>query len=267
VYIPTEEVDEVLADIRLGFATDLSDVLGIPVREIVVNDYNAVVEAMRARHADMAFLGPLTFAIANERANAIPIATLAPDGDKSQAFYYSVFIARADDDRINSLEDIKGKVMFFSDPNSTSASLVPTSEILQAFAQENLTTESLHTNGVFFEATAFTGSNLASLLSIKNGDADLTAMADLAINRMIGTGEINADDFKIFHQSPPIPSSVMAVRGDMPQALQDQIQAFLLAYDNEAYFERAMSNPGRRFVEASFEDYQPIIDLHHALNR
>ena len=59
-YLPNESTDK-NADARKGMAGDLSKVLGMEVTELVSNDYNAVIEAMRTGKADMAYFGPLSF--------------------------------------------------------------------------------------------------------------------------------------------------------------------------------------------------------------
>ena len=65
-YLPNESTDK-NADARKGMAGDLSKVLGMEVTELVSNDYNAVIEAMRTGKADMAYFGPLSFCLAYER--------------------------------------------------------------------------------------------------------------------------------------------------------------------------------------------------------
>ena len=52
--------------------------------------------------------------------------------------------------------------MAFVDPDSTSGNLVPTAEIIQAFPDDDLNSDMLHTNGDFFEAVSFSGSSSCS---------------------------------------------------------------------------------------------------------
>lgn len=119
-YLPNESTDK-NADARKGMAGDLSKVLGMEVTELVSNDYNAVIEAMRTGKADMAYFGPLSFCLAYERAGAEPIGMIAKDKDKKNATYKSVLVTSSKNTDINSIQDIKGKTMAFVDPNSTSS--------------------------------------------------------------------------------------------------------------------------------------------------
>ena len=131
-YAPNESNTEA-ADARQGLAEELQEVLGCEVEEIQASDYNAIIEALRTGNADMAYMGSQALALGVERTDLEPIVMKAEEGDPERAIYHSVLIARADNDEINSIEDIQGKTMAFVDPDSTSGNLVPTAEIIQAF--------------------------------------------------------------------------------------------------------------------------------------
>ena len=150
-YAPNESNTEA-ADARQGLAEELQEVLDCEVEEIQASDYNAIIEALRTGNADMAYMGSQALALGVERTDLEPIVMKAEEGDPERAIYHSVLIARADNDEINAIEDIQGKTMAFVDPDSTSGNLVPTAEIIQAFPDENLNSDMLHTNGDFFEA-------------------------------------------------------------------------------------------------------------------
>ncbi|MDR1505481.1 MAG: PhnD/SsuA/transferrin family substrate-binding protein, partial [Treponema sp.] len=66
-YLPNEATEE-YAEYRGMVQGELSAFLGIKVTEVNAADYNAVVEAMRTGHADIASFGPVTYVQAVERA-------------------------------------------------------------------------------------------------------------------------------------------------------------------------------------------------------
>lgn len=264
-YAPNESTEQ-SADARNGLAQDLEEVLGMKVEEIQASDYTAIIEALRTGQADMAYMGPLAIALADERADIEPIAMKAEEGDKSKAIYHSVLITNSANTEINSIADIKGKTIAFVDPDSTSGNLVPTAEILQAFADENLTSEDLHTNGKFFEAASYSGKHQAGLQAVIKGDVDVVPISDNILESEIANGNAAESDIKIIHTSGAIPAEAMVVRADLDEETKAKVQKFLLGYDNEAYFEQVIKNPIARFVECSIEDYQEIIDLNKLLN-
>lgn len=264
-YAPNESTDE-SADARAGLAEDLEAALGVEVEEIQASDYNAIVEALRTGKADAAYMGALATAHASERAGAIPVAMKAPDRDRSQAVYHSLFITSSSNEDINSIEDIKGKTIAFVDPESTSGNLFPTYEIMKAFPDENLTSDDLHTNGKFFEAASYSGKHQAGLQAVVRGDVDVVPISDQILQAEIDNGNVNAEDVKMIHESEAIPAECFVVSKDMDEELSAKFQEFLLQYENEEYFEKVIKVPNARFIEASIEDYQIVIDLNNTLN-
>ena len=264
-YAPNESTEQ-SSDARKGLAADLGKALGMKVEEIQASDYNAIIEALRTGKADMAYMGPMSVTLAVERADAKPIVMKAPGGDKSQAVYHSVLIARADNNEINSIEDIKGKSMAFVDPDSTSGNLVPTSEIIKAFPDDNLDTDKLHTNGDFFEAVSFSGKHQAGLQAVIKGDVDVVPISDQILASEIANGNADEGDVKVIHTSPAIPAEAMVVGTSVDNALQAKLVDFLTSYENEAYFTEVIKKEGARFVACDIDDYKPIVELKKIIN-
>lgn len=222
-YLPNESTDK-NADARKGMAGDLSKVLGMEVTELVSNDYNAVIEAMRTGKADMAYFGPLSFCLAYERAGAEPIGMIAKDKDKKNATYKSVLVTSRKNTDINSIQDIKGKTMAFVDPNSTSGNLIPSAAIMKAFPGEKLSMDDLHTNGKFFQAVSFSGKHQAGLAAVVKGDVQVAPISDAILAAEINAGRVSKDDVKIIFASDPIPSEPMALRRDLPAEVKEKVK-------------------------------------------
>ncbi len=263
-YAPNESTDE-SADARAGLAKDLEEALGVEVEEIQASDYNAIIEALRTGQADAAYIGALAIAYASDRAEAIPVAMKAPDGDRSQAVYHSLLVTSSSKEDINTIEDIKGKTIAFVDPESTSGNLFPSYEIIKAFPDENLTSDDLHTNGKFFEASSYSGKHQAGLQAVIRGDVDIVPISDQILKSEIANGNAKEADIKIIHESEAIPAEGFVVSKNMSDELREKFQEFLVTYDNAEYFEKVIKVPNARFIEASIEDYQVVIDLNNTL--
>lgn len=264
-YAPNESNTEA-ADARNGLAEDLGAVLGCEVEEIQASDYNAIIEALRTGSADMAYMGSQALALGVERTGLEPIVMKAEDGDPEKAIYHSVFITNAANTDINSIEDIKGRTMAFVDPDSTSGNLVPTAEIIQAFPDDNLNSDMLHTNGDFFEAVSFSGSHQAGLQAVVKGDVDVAPISDQILASEIANGNAKESDVKIIHESGAIPAEAMVVAEHVDQATRDKLTEFLTSYDNEQYFTDVIKVPGARFIECDMSDYEEIIELNKIIN-
>lgn len=264
-YAPNESNTEA-ADARNGLADDLSAVLGCEVEEIQASDYNAIIEALRTGKADMAYMGSQALALGVERTNLEPIVMKAEDGEPEKAIYHSVLITSSANEDINSIEDIKGKTMAFVDPDSTSGNLVPTAEIIQAFPDEDLNSDKLHTNGDFFEAVSFSGSHQAGLQAVIKGDVDVVPISDQILASEIANGNAAEGDVKIIHESAAIPAEAVVVAEHVDQATRDKLVEFLTSYDNEQYFTDVIKVPGARFVACDMSDYEDIIELNKIIN-
>ena len=264
-YAPNESTDQ-STDARNGLAKDLGKLLGCDVEEIQASDYNAIIEALRSGKADMAYMGPLALALGMERAGIEPIVMKAEDGDKSKAVYHSDLIVKADNDEINSIDDIKGKTIAFVDPDSTSGNLVPTAEIIKAFPDDDLNSDKTHTNGDFFEAVSFSGSHQAGLQAVIKGDVDIVPISDQILASEISQGNAKEDDVKVIHESAAIPAEAMAVGKSVDDETKKKLQDFLVSYDNEAYFTDVIKNAKARFVECSADDYKDIVELNKLIN-
>lgn len=264
-YAPNESTTD-SADARSTLAKDLGKVINMEVKEIQASDYTAIIEALRTGKADMAYMGALAVAMGAERAGVTPIVMKAPNGDKAQAVYHSVFITQKNNSEINSIKDFKGKTIAFVDPDSTSGNLVPTSEIMKAFPDLHLTNEKIHTNGEFFEAVSFSGKHQAGLQAVIKGDVDIVPISDQIMASEFKNGNADENAVKVVHSSAAIPAEAMVVSKTVNEDLKKTLTKFLVEYNNKDYFDKVIKKADARFVECSMADYQPIVELNKNIN-
>lgn len=264
-YAPNESTTD-STDARSTLAKDLGKVINMDVKEIQASDYTAIIEALRTGKADMAYMGALAVAMGAERAGVTPIVMKAPNGDKAQAVYHSVFVTKKNNSEINSIKDFKGKTIAFVDPDSTSGNLVPTSEIMKAFPDLHLTNEKIHTNGEFFEAVSFSGKHQAGLQAVIKGDVDIVPISDQIMASEFKNGNADENAVKVVHSSAAIPAEAMVVSKTVNEDLKKTLTKFLVEYNNKDYFDKVIKKADARFVECSMEDYQPIVELNKNIN-
>lgn len=235
---------------------DMSEALGIPVEIIVADDYNATIETMRTGQSQIAHYGPFSYIIAAERANAEAIAVVADT--EEDAYYQSYLIVNADSD-IQSIDDIKGRSMSFVDPASTSGNLIPRATIAMHFG---IAPEEIDD---FFSSTQFSGSHQNNLAAIENGAVEVAAVASNTFSTEAENGNINPDDFRIIAESDPIPIDPVAISGDLPDDLIEQIKDFFYNYDNQEYFENTGFD-GTRYLPIEDSNYDYIRDVAESMN-
>ncbi|MDR1571405.1 MAG: phosphate/phosphite/phosphonate ABC transporter substrate-binding protein [Clostridiales Family XIII bacterium] len=259
-YLPNEGSEE-FAEYRGLMQDELGDYLGIKVTEINAADYNAVVEAMRTKHADVAAFGPVSYVQAAERSGAEAFAMAVPNGDKSLAGYTSKIIVKKGSP-IKGLKDLRGKTFAFVDPASTSGNYVPTLELMNAFP--STTNEDFHANGAFFSSVSFSGKHQNGLQAVLNGDIDAAPIASDILDIETAAGRVGKGDVTVIHESPRIPAAPMAMRGDLPGDLKAAIKTFFLNYKNADYFQFMHGlAPEQKpaYVEAVDGDYGYVRDL------
>lgn len=221
----------------------LSLKLGIPVELQTASDYAGVITAMQFKHVDIAYFGPKSYVEAAARANAeCFVVEVGEDGSRG---YHGIIISR----KGSTLRDIagaKGKVWAFTDPNSTSGTLVPTLYLVKTLKIDPQS---------YFGQVIYSGSHEASMLSVKAGKVDIASTNDLDMKRGEGKLWSKDDDFRILWTSPLIPGSPMAWRKDLPATLKKALRdAFVSFKDNEGLSKLKISG----YAPVSDEVYDPI---------
>lgn len=240
------------------YADYLSRELGVPVKMIRGTDYAAVIEAMRSGHVQIASVGPAAYALARKVMGdeIAPVAvTLDQDGNLG---YYSVIAVRADSP-YQSLEDIKGKSFAFADPNSTSGYAVPS---------YYLSTELKTSADDYFSEVAFSGGHEQSVMALVNGTFEAVATHwrnETAgnIQTMEKKGLIQPGSTRIIWTSPVIPNTPVMINTTLPQELQDEFKAALMAFpekDPEG-FATYSNGTSSGYVEAKHEDYLDVVAI------
>src|SRR3989338_1136520 len=200
--IPADDAEEMLRSYE-PVKEYLSKELGIPVEIQVTSDYTAAIEAMRAKHIDMAWFGPFSYIIAANVAGAEVMAN-GVRRDTGQSTYKSVIVTRADSG-IKTLEDLKGKSFAFVDPASTSGNLIPRKMLIETGIDPDRD----------FSAVFYAGTHNAVELAVANKKVDAGADSDNSFDRMVAAGQIDPKVNKIIFTSPPIPGSPIVVRQEL----------------------------------------------------
>lgn len=208
--IPAEDSQAMIERSR-EVLDSLQKQLGMPVKAFVATDYNGVIEALRSKKLDVAYLGPFSYVLASSIADVEAFA-VAVTKKTGQSSYRSVIIARKDSG-LAKPADLKGRTFAFVDPTSTSGHLFPKAGLLQAGYDPEAT----------FGRVIFSGSHDASILAVANKKVDAAAVADRILATAIAKGQIKQDELQIVWSSSPIPESPMVWRKDLDPALKERI--------------------------------------------
>ncbi|MCG8349661.1 MAG: phosphate/phosphite/phosphonate ABC transporter substrate-binding protein [Chloroflexales bacterium] len=233
----------------------LEEKLGIPVEAFTGASYSAVIEAMRAERVDAMEVGPFSYILAVQEANAeavaVGISTRADPAvyDPEEPAHYISVIMTKKGSGIETLDDLRGLDFTFVDPASTSGHLAPKTLLIQ--------------NGLDPDTemnTVFAGSHPSSVEAIWNDKVPAGATNEGRLYRMMDEGIIEFCSFpdeqlgkvrtpeevkEVYDNCPdghiaivamtdPIPNTPFAVRQALPQSFKDAVQQALLEYKDNA---------------------------------
>ena len=241
--VPSREAD-VLIENAQPLADHLSQELGIPVESFVPTDYTALVAAMEAGTADIGAFGPFSLLQAQTIAGADIILQSARDG---KVTYHTQWMTNDPDTYCEDEPQPNEDGLLFCN-GTLEAEDGPIGEEAIAEIPEGTTVsfvEQASASGYIFPAVQligaginpetgvepiFSGGHDNSVIAVCNGDAEVGVAFDDA-RTILEEGDCeNMDEVVVFAYSQEIPNDGVAVRGELPEDLKQQIADTLIAY-------------------------------------
>jgi phosphonate transport system substrate-binding protein len=253
VLTPSQKPTDLLATGE-EFGQVLARLVGVPVRVTVASDYAAVIEALRNRTADLAFVHPGGYVLASREARAVIVAKNLWHGKAS--FTSRIYVRRQAG--LKTLEDLRGKTIAFVDPASSSGYIYP----MVMLIQRGLVTG--RDPKTFFKEVVFSGAHDASMRALLNGHVDAIASFDLAREQYL-KDPAERERVVFVAESVPIPEAGIAARDGLDPAVVARVRAALLqirAPAHAALLKRLYDIDG--FEAAEDREYDPVraaIDL------
>lgn len=207
-----------------AFGAALGKLVGVPIRVTVASDYAAVIEALRNRTADLAFVHPAGYVLANREAKAMIVAKDQWHGNTS----YTARIFVRKESGLKTLEDLRGKTIAFVDPSSTSGYVYPMVMLIQKGLVRNKDPKT------FFREFVFAGSHDAGLMALLNGHVDAFASFDQAREQYL-KDPAQREKLIWVAESAPIPEGGICARDGLDPALFAKVRAALLSMKGPEY--------------------------------
>lgn len=244
------------------FRAQTEELLGVPVKLFTPADYDGVIQGLIGGTLDFGWLGASAYAkvyLTDPEAVDVMLTKENTDGTTG---YYSIGFAKTDSG-IKTMEDAKGKVFAFADPNSTSGYLVPGAELLAKYGKLE----------DYFAEVKMSGGHEQSIVGVANGDFDAAvAWADGlgnwedgynsgAFRKAADSGLVDMTTIQEIWRSAPIPEGPMVVRKALPQDVKDKMFALLdTMWQNDKDCAYAVgAGDANDFVPIKHEDYLGII--------
>ena len=242
-FVPSGDTQEIIAS-GDELAQMISDDTGLVVEATVGTDFAAVREAMGADKAQIGWLNTFNYVLAHEK-YGVDVALVTQRYGATT--YKGQIIVRADSG-ITTLADLKGKVMCWVDPNSTSGYIIP--RIMLAANGIDPDTD--------FSKTVEAGSHNNVVIQVYNGDCDAGATFVDARSSVEADFPDVMEKVVILATTTDIPNDNVSFTKDFPADMRDQIVTALLDIagtdDGKAALGTLYSIEGLQKADDSFYD-------------
>ncbi|MCA3435927.1 MAG: phosphonate ABC transporter substrate-binding protein [Rhodobacter sp.] len=244
------------------FRAKIEEALGVPVKLFAPADYDGVIQGLLGGSIDYAWLGASAYAkVVLTDPAAVELKLTKQNLDDSTG-YYSIGFARADSG-ITSMDDAKGKIFAFADPNSASGYLIPGAELREAYG----------TLEDYFAEVKMSGGHEQTIVGVANGDFDAgVSWADGlgnwedgynsgAFRRAADSGLVDMSDLVEIWRSKLIPEGPLVIRAALPQQVKDtvtQVTADLWETDPACAYNVAAGD-AKDFVPVEQSAYEGVI--------
>jgi phosphonate transport system substrate-binding protein len=250
-FVPSENVQQVAQNAQ-PIVDILHKELGMDVEPFVAVDYTGVIEALRAKKLDIAFLTPASYVLAKNEAD---VQVVLKSHRKGYASYYAAIITRADSG-INTLKDLRNKTFAFGDPLSTTGNIIPRKMFLEAGIDP----------AKDFKNVLYSGGHDATVLAVLNRKVDAGATfanftdgKDAAWIQYLKNPE-EQKKIRAIAYSEPIPADNLVLRADLDPELGKKIQDVFLALGRDPAGQKMLRDLYQidGFVPATDQDYESI---------
>lgn len=168
--LPAEDAANMARDFS-GIADHVGQAVGLPTTVQVTQSYNALIEAVRAGHLDVAYVGGSQYVAAREQGIDVVPLVLAVD-DTGRTYYKTTIIVPVDSE-IKTLADLRGKTFAFVTPTSTSGGVGPRYLLLKHGIDPERD----------FKRVVYAGKHDSVLLAVLNKKVDAGAVGDVYFPR------------------------------------------------------------------------------------
>lgn len=231
-----------------AFVQVVSRVSGVSIRAQVASDYAGVIEALRSRRVDLAFVHPVGYVLANREAGC---QILVRDVWQGRTEYTARFYVKRGAG-LERVEDLRGKTVAFVDPASSSGYIYP----MVMLVKRGLVRE--RDPKTFFKDALFAGTHEAGLRAVLQGRVDVAASFDKAPELYLKDPALVAQLAHVGETDKIPEAGVCARPGLAPEPLAKVKQALLAikAPEHAAVLKQLYDIEG--FVDAADRDYDPV---------
>ena len=233
-----------------ALADHLSDRLGIPIRLTMLSRYGNIVERIRAKEVDAAFLGSFPGALASAQLGWLPIARPV-NMDGTSTYWGHIFVRK--DSGITAVEQLRGCRIALVERATTAGYIFPV-----AFFRDN----GVEDVEEVLSELQFWGSHDSSIMAVLEGRADVGAAKNTVWDRLRRQNPRIDSELEIIASSPRVPSNGLLVSPEIDDGVREKIRHELLGLADDPASARVLEALGARgFVATDADSYLPVMEL------
>jgi phosphonate transport system substrate-binding protein len=254
-----------------SFQKLLQEKLNMPIKMFPAADYSGVMQGFAAGQLDATEFSPAAFAGTWLDCQCVEPVVVPQEKDGS-IFYIAAMVVRKDSG-INSIDDMKGHSLAFTDPNSASGYLIPAAT-LRAKGIDLA-------DGKYFSRTGFSGGHEQGVIAVLNRQYDAcvvwtsgqgdqsTGFTRGVLRSMVDKGMLKMADVNIIWRSDKVPNGPWTVRSALPQGLKQAFREFMLDLpgSHRDVYDAVEQGTGVGYQDATLEIYKGMIELREAERR
>lgn len=246
-YTPVED-PSVYKGVWEDFINYLAELTGKNVEFFAVDSNAAQLEAMRAGRLHVAGFNAGSNPFAVNFAGFVPFAMMAR-ADGSFGYEMEIIVPASSD--VQSIEDLRGRTIAFTEPTSNSGFKAPSALLKAEFDM---------VEGRDFEAT-FSGGHDNSILGVANEDYDAAAIANSVMKRMIARGVLTEDQVRSIYKSQTFPTTGYGHVYNLHPDIAAKVKEAFFTFDWEGTSLQAeFSKSGEaQFIPITYKEYWAVI--------
>lgn len=237
------------------FARYAAQKFGVPVKLYTATEFIGINNAIIARQIEFAWTSPSAYAGSWLECQCVEPVAAALDKDGNLG-YNSVLIVKSENPA-KRLEDLKGRTVARTEPNSQSGYLVPTVE----FSKMGKPVDK------FFKSP-ISGGHTQSVLGVLKGTYDAaftwTTRGDGygQLRTMMDKGMLKREQIRVIWESALVPAPPVIVHKELPADLKAEMARFFLELHKERMdvAEAVAHGKTQGFVKVGHDDYRSTVE-------
>ncbi len=230
IALKADKNPEAMLQVKQALEIALRQISGKNVEVIVPTSAALILEGLANGTIDIGYISAMEYLQSHRQGG---VKGLLVNEVKGKTYYESCWIVRADAP-YQTVDDLRGKAICFASRTSTSGYILPMADLVR--------TGRLRPGGApeeyFGAGNVYYGTGYVSAIErLLNGQVEAAAVSDYVID---GDKHLTAEQkqkLRVLARQGPVPTHVLAVRADMPEAEQARVKEMLLQLNEEPWVE------------------------------